>query len=267
MSQCITRRIQSPMLRQARRLPSRPPAQRRRQHTSSRQWSAARPRSARSSRQRPEPGRAQLPLPISGPAIMRKSRGRRRRRTPLFQAMPDTRCLHGYGDRIFGPEGVSDQRSDGPDCGGQYRFGSRNRYRLGPLRRSPHLLHVADRFGQQQRPHRCNGLGDAEPRCQLRRHHHCRSRFVSGPAKPWGTVSNCPSTSAGLTERAASTLPRCFAAAPMWAHVISRQRPTRAATLSLWRSPLVTGQLRDGMSIRVPRVERLKPMPAPMMAV
>ena len=34
-------------------------------------WSAARPRSARCSRQRPEPGRAQLPLPISGPGIKR----------------------------------------------------------------------------------------------------------------------------------------------------------------------------------------------------
>ena len=34
-------------------------------------WSAARPRLARCSRQRPEPGRAQLPLPISGPGIKR----------------------------------------------------------------------------------------------------------------------------------------------------------------------------------------------------
>ena len=58
---------------------------------SSRRWSAARPRSARSSRQRPEPGRAQLPTPISGPGIKRKSRERRRRPTPLFQPMPDTR--------------------------------------------------------------------------------------------------------------------------------------------------------------------------------
>ena len=57
----------------------------------SRRWSAARPRSATPSRQRPEPGRAQRPMPISGPGTGRRSRGRRRRRTPLSRATPDTR--------------------------------------------------------------------------------------------------------------------------------------------------------------------------------
>ena len=45
---------------------------------------------------------------------------------PRFKRCRTHADSHSYGDRIFGRDGVSDQRSDGPDCGGQYRFASRN---------------------------------------------------------------------------------------------------------------------------------------------
>ena len=177
---------------------------------------------------------------------------------PCFERRRTHADIHSDGDRIFRHGGVSDQRSDGPDCGGEFAF----RIQTGSNGVAFTALHTY--FMSPTGSDSNNGLTAATAWATPNHAVNCGDVIIAAAGSmdlfkaPGERLAIARPLLAESMELEASTSPRCFAAAPTWARAISRQRPLRAATRRRFRFRAAIGRSRDGMSIPPGMDEHLK---------
>ena len=219
MSPCITRLIASSTPRKPRRLPSRPPGA-----------SGGADGSRAAGGQRHGPGR---PRPhvndrnLDGRNFLCLSVGREWGEDrggdggdlhPCFDRRRTHADIHSYGDRIFGRDGVSDQRSDGRDCGGRRSPSASASGSWRPFV-ALHTYYMSPTGSDSN-----NGLTAATAWATPNHAVNCGDVIIAaaGSIRTFKVSGNRSAIARPLRAasmgRAASTSPRCSAAAPTSGH-------------------------------------------------
>ena len=171
--------------------------------------------------------------------------------------------IHSDGDGIFRRDGVSDQRSDGRDCGGEFDFRIQSRSN-GVAFTALHTYFMSPSGSDSN-----NGLTAATAWATPNHAVNCGDVIIAAAGsypdlQSWGTVGNCPSTSGGIDGNGGvyfATL-LCGGSYVGACDITTKTNTTGNTVASM--SLQAIGRSRDGTLTQVTTVERSKPMRAPI---